>query len=90
MVMVMLDSTSAPTTTPPGKKGGQDLGRSRGGLTTKIHLVTDEGGNSLDFALTAGPIHDSSQAEGLLLHYQFKGVLADRAYDSDRLPTFIR
>lgn len=44
----------------------------------------------MDFALTAGQIHDSSQAEGLLLHYQFKWVVADKAYDSDRLLTFIR
>ena len=31
------------------------LGRSKGGYTTKIHAITDDLGNPLDFILTGGP-----------------------------------
>ena len=41
------------------KKGvNQAIGRSRGGLTTKIHLIVDAFGNPLAFTLTAGQGHD--------------------------------
>lgn len=35
------------------------LGRSKGGFTTKIHLLADGNGNPLGFHLTAGQVHDS-------------------------------
>jgi hypothetical protein len=37
------------------------LGRSRGGLTTKIHLGCDGRGRPLSVALTPGQRHDSTQ-----------------------------
>ena len=48
----------------PKKNGGQvsqALGRSRGGFTTKIHVVVDGLGNPLRFTLTAGQVHDVTQ-----------------------------
>jgi transposase len=42
------------------------LGRSRGGLTTKIHLACDGGGRPLAMVLTAGQRHESTQLGPLL------------------------
>lgn len=61
------------------------LGRSRGGLSTKIHCVTDGLGNPVDFILTGGEVHDSLCAEALLDGKQADFVLADKAYDSDKI-----
>lgn len=59
------------------------LGRSKGGLTTKIHCVTDGLGNPMDFILTGGEVHDSQCADRLLEDKQAHFVLADKAYDND-------
>ena len=50
------------------KKGGRDhcLGRSRGGLTTKIHALVDAQGLPIRLGLTAGQAHDAPAALGLL------------------------
>lgn len=42
------------------------LGRSRGGFTTKIHLLCDANGHPLHFQLTAGQDHESTALEALL------------------------
>ena len=44
----------------------QALGRSRGGLTTKIHLVCDGRGRPLGMLVTAGQRHESTQLGPLL------------------------
>ncbi|GAA5064901.1 hypothetical protein GCM10023336_45410 [Streptomyces similanensis] len=45
------------------KKGVLDpaLGRSRGGLTTKIHLACDALGRPLGFVLTSGNVNDCTR-----------------------------
>ena len=60
------------------------MGRSRGGLTTKINAVVDARGQPIRFALTPGQVHDSQAASGLLEPLP-EGcvVLGDKAYDSD-------
>jgi transposase len=69
------------------KNGGQDkaLGRSRGGLTTKIHLLADDLGLPVDFTVTAGQVNDCTQAIVLLGGRKAKYVLADKGYDSDAI-----
>jgi transposase len=42
------------------------LGRSRGGLTTKVHLATDGRGRPLGMVVTAGQRHESTQLQPLL------------------------
>jgi transposase len=42
------------------------VGRSRGGLTTKIHTLADAQGRPLRFILTAGQDHDCTTAADLL------------------------
>ena len=45
---------------------GEALGRSRGGLTTKIHLACDGKARPLAVVLTEGQRHDSTQLEAVL------------------------
>lgn len=66
-------------------------GRSRGGLTTKIHAVVDAKGLPLRLALSAGQDHDSLLAGDLLTELRYNGMLlADRAYDSDAIRELVR
>ena len=62
------------------------MGRSRGGLTTKIHALVDAGGLPVKLALTAGQAHDGRSAAGMLDTIgPGQALLADAAYDSDAL-----
>jgi transposase len=62
------------------------MGRSRGGLTTKIHTVVDANGNPIALKLTEGQAHDGRSAAGLLDSVGADQILlADRGYDSDAL-----
>jgi transposase len=62
------------------------MGRSRGGLTTKIHALVDACGLPILLKLTEGQAHDGRSAEDMLASVGRGNVLlADRAYDSDAL-----
>jgi transposase len=62
------------------------MGRSRGGLTTKIHAVVDANGLPVAIVLTEGQAHDGSSAAGMLgTLAPGQILLADRAYDSNAL-----
>jgi transposase len=62
------------------------LGRSRGGLTTKIHALVDAYGLPILLKLTEGQAHDGRSAEDMLGTVECGDVLlAGRAYDSDAL-----
>ncbi len=62
------------------------MGRSRGGLTTKIHPVVDANGNPFHLKLTEGQAHDGRSADDMLDSVgRDQTLLADRAYDSDAL-----
>lgn len=62
------------------------MGRSRGGLTTKIHAVVDANGNPISLKLTEGQAHDGRSAADMLNTIgNGQILLADRAYDSDAL-----
>ena len=58
------------------------IGRSRGGLTTKIHATCDALGNPTGFHLSPGQAHDLQGADVLLeaLLDQIEALLADIAY----------
>lgn len=62
------------------------MGRSRGGLTTKIHAVVDADGRPIGVDLTAGQAHDSRMVEPMLRDMRNGTILlADRAYDTNSL-----
>ena len=62
------------------------MGRSRGGLTTKIHALVDAEGRPVRLALTPGQAGDAPAAPGLLeLLAPGATLIADRAYDTDAI-----
>ncbi len=62
------------------------MGRSRGGLTTKIHALVDANGLPIRLKLTEGQAHDGRSAADLVETIEAGQILlADRAYDSDAL-----
>jgi len=62
------------------------MGRSRGGLTTKIHALVDAEGRPIRLKLTEGQAHDGRSAADMFETIAAGNILlADRAYDSDAL-----
>ena len=62
------------------------MGRSRGGLTTKLHALVDANGLPVAVTLTPGQAHDGRSAHDLVGRIgPGQILLADRAYDSDAL-----
>ena len=59
------------------------MGRSRGGLTTKIHLLADTLGRPLRLILTPGQSGDVKSGPALIEGMKAKGVIADKGYDSN-------
>ena len=73
------------------KTENKAVGRSRGGLNTKLHAIVDGLGNPVEFLLSPGNDHDSTHAIELLEKVDLTGsdVLADRAYGAKKIRTFI-
>lgn len=62
------------------------MGRSRGGLTTKIHALVDANGLPIRLKLTEGQAHDGRSAIDMLDGLgPGQILLGDRGYDSDAL-----
>ena len=72
-----------------GRNHRQSMGRSRGGLTSKIHAVVDTNGLLVRLGLTAGEAHDNRLALKLLSRLRPGSMLlADRGYDADWIRAF--
>ena len=71
------------------KNGPQSIGRSRGGLTTKIHMVTASDRAVVGFSLSGGQAHDAPEGIVLLEEMQRaqeqKYLLMDRAYEGENV-----
>ena len=65
-------------------RGDEAIGRSRGGLSTKIHALVDALGNPTAFLLTAGQAHDLAGADCFLPQLKADALLADKAFDADK------
>ena len=63
----------------------EGLGRSRGGLTSKIHAACDALGNPLRLVITPGQRGDMTQASALIDAMETGAVIGDKGYDSDAL-----
>ncbi len=62
------------------------MGRSRGGLTTKIHALVDADGLPIDLRLSEGQHADCGYAEDLLQRLRTgTTLLADRGYDTNAI-----
>ncbi|WP_425219651.1 IS5 family transposase [Ralstonia solanacearum] len=69
-----------------GKRGvaSQAIGRSRGGLSTKIHATVDALGNPTGLYLTPGQASDLDGADVLLKDTEAQTVIADKGYDAQQ------
>ena len=67
------------------------VGRTRGGLNTKLHAIVDGLGNPVKFLLSAGNDNDCVHAIELLENVELCGsnVLADRAYGARSIREYI-
>jgi len=63
----------------------QAIGRSRGGLTTKIVALVDALGNLVRFVLLPGQRHDTVGVPPLIENIAFGALLGDKAFDADWL-----
>nr|WP_323185052.1 IS5 family transposase [Kitasatospora purpeofusca] len=82
--------------------GDHALGRSRGGLSTKLHLACDGRGRPLGFVLTGGNTNDCTRLEAVLEAIRVPRVgpgrprtrpdhvVADKGYSSRRIRTHLR
>ncbi len=69
-----------------GRNGGeddQDLGRSRGGFGTKVHLAVVSLGLPLEIRLSPGQDADITHAPALLGDHEPDAVSGDKGYDCD-------
>ena len=62
-------------------------GKSKGGMTTKLHLFIAADCHVIEGFLTGGNSHDVTVAEELTAEVVGCYILADRGYDSDRYRT---
>jgi transposase len=73
------------------KKGSEeDLGRSCGGFSTKIHVLADALGNPVKFVLSPGNESDITHAEELTKDLKNTAVLGDKGYDSKKFVDFLK
>jgi len=70
-------------------QNNEAMGKSRGGLSTKIHAAVDALGNPVRLLLTAGQTSEYTQAEALIEGFDADYVLADKGYDSDQFVSAI-
>ncbi|WP_371628382.1 MULTISPECIES: IS5 family transposase [unclassified Streptomyces] len=82
--------------------GDHALGRSRGGLSTKLHLVCDGHGRPLAFVLTGGNVNDCTRFEEVLdaicvprigpgrPRTRPDHVIADKGYSSRKIRAYLR
>lgn len=68
----------------------QAIGRSRGGLTTKIVALVDALGNLVRFVLLPGQRHDCIAAADLIDGIDMEALLADKGFDNNQLRALLR
>ena len=69
------------------KNGPQAIGRSRGGWTTKIHMVAADARTAVTFSLSPGQAHDAPEGRQLLnrlgQQHDNPSLIMDRAYEGN-------
>jgi transposase len=76
-----------------GARTGEEraIGKSRGGPTSKIHMVADANGNPIDFEITGGEVHDAKAAPEIISKIiGAENFIADKGYDSDEIREHVR
>ncbi|WP_150122127.1 IS5 family transposase, partial [Sulfitobacter sp. HI0129] len=87
---VMIDATHLKAhrtaTSLAGQKGGRGrlIGRTKGGMNTKLHAICDSQGRPLNLFVTAGQVSDYVGARALVSRLpRVDWLLGDRGYDAD-------
>ena len=87
---VMIDATylkaHRTATSMVAEKGGRGrlIGRTKGGMNTKLHAICDSQGRPLNLFITAGQVSDYIGARALLNSLpSVNWLLGDRGYDAD-------
>lgn len=84
----------------PEEPDDHGLGRSRGGFSTKIHLVCDDRGHPLSIHVTGGQVHEASVFEEVMDQLEItdhderaigfpKKLAGDKGYRADRIDEFL-
>jgi transposase len=68
---------------PRGGHAAQAMGRTKGGLNTKLAAVVEVRGRAVAVSLAAGPRHDQHAVLPLLMGLRGRRVVADKGFDSD-------
>jgi len=71
---------------PAGGQSNQAIGRTKGGLNTKLSALVDNDGHTLWLSLEAGQRADVKAAQPVIEHLQSgQHLVGDKGYDSDEL-----
>ena len=65
------------------------MGKTKGGLNTKIHLAVDSHGLPVKAKVTSGVAADCQQALDLIRGLNASAVFADKAYDTNELLEYL-
>ncbi|MFZ6774410.1 IS5 family transposase [Undibacterium sp. SXout7W] len=71
------------------KRRTSRIGRSRGGLSSKIHVAVDARGNPVRWLLTREEESDMNQGLPFIKGFEAKAILADKGYDSNVFVDYI-
>jgi len=70
-------------TNPPGGQSAQAIGRTKGGINTKLAAIVDRHGRAVALGLAAGQRHDLYAVEPLLPCLRRHRAVADKGFDAD-------
>ncbi len=68
---------------PPGGQAAQAMGRTKGGLNTKLSAVVDARGRAVALSLAPGPQHDQHAVVPVLPSARGRRIVADKGFDAD-------
>jgi len=68
---------------PPGGQAAQAMGRTKGGLNTKLSAVVDARGRAVGLSLAPGQQHDQHAVLPVLASVRHRRVVADKGFDAD-------
>jgi transposase len=77
-------------TNPAGGQAEQAIGRTKGGINTKLAAVVDAYGRAVALCLAPGQRHDLKAIQPLVATLRGKRAVGDKAFDADRFRTMLR
>ena len=74
---------------PPGGQDSQGIGKTKGGLNTKLTVLVDSRGRAVSLSVHAGPRNDVKAVESHLCLLRGRTLVADKGFDSDNLRSLV-